>query len=265
MSFVFESPDFLRAQAMAHDFGPHMHSTYSVVVLESGAATLHSKRWADTACEGDIFFFNPFEVHTGFSVGQPASYKVLYLSQRSLKERIGLGSSEDFLYINTGILRKSDATEGLSCALSCNLADSSPIQTALGAVLNQCSFTYQDRASNRVGLVPKVLRYISEHYMQPIRTRDVADHIGVHKSHLIREFKRSTGIAPETYVRQLRIARAQELICAGGNLSDIALSLSFCDQAHLTREFKKVFGVSPGALSRNARQKLSTMQSVKGH
>lgn len=57
------------------------------------------------------------------------------------------------------------------------------------------------------------------------------------------------GITPETYIRQLRIAKAQKLICAGVRLSDVAQWLGFCDQAHLSREFKKVFGVPPGALS----------------
>jgi AraC-like DNA-binding protein len=59
------------------------------------------------------------------------------------------------------------------------------------------------------------------------------------------------GMAPQTYMRQVRVAKARELICEGSELSEVALMLDFSDQAHLSREFKKVFGVPPGALSRD--------------
>jgi AraC-like DNA-binding protein len=60
-------------------------------------------------------------------------------------------------------------------------------------------------------------------------------------------------MAPQKYIRQVRVAKSKELICEGLELADVAAMLDFCDQAHLSREFKKVFGVPPGALSRDVK------------
>jgi AraC-like DNA-binding protein len=56
-------------------------------------------------------------------------------------------------------------------------------------------------------------------------------------------------------LRQVRVAKARELICAGVSLVDVAQAAGFCDQAHLTREFKKIHGVPPGRLSRGVRDR----------
>ena len=84
-----------------------------------------------------------------------------------------------------------------------------------------------------------------------MRTEELAREMGVHKSHLVRVFSTAVGMAPQKYMRQVRVAKATELIAEGFPLTDVALMLNFSDQAHFTREFKKVFGVPPGALSRD--------------
>ena len=78
-----------------------------------------------------------------------------------------------------------------------------------------------------------------------MRTEVIARELGVHKSHLVRAFSNAVGMAPQTYMRQVRVAKSRELISEGSKLSEVALMLGFSDQAHLTREFKKVFGYLP--------------------
>ncbi len=70
-------------------------------------------------------------------------------------------------------------------------------------------------------------------------------------SHFARAFRRSTGMAPQRYLMQLRVAEAKRhLASAHLPLSDIALICGFGDQSHLTRVFKQLVGVPPGAWRR---------------
>jgi AraC-like DNA-binding protein len=253
MAFAIERSNLLRAHAMASQFDPHMHSTYSVVVLKRGTVELRSKRWSGAAHAGEVFFFNPFEVHAGRASSEPADYDVLYPSERTIGEYVGNNRHDGWLAIETRVLSRSRETEALIDVLSKRAIDPPSIELALRAILQRCTFTHEVSAPAPTALARKACRWIHQNYMRAIRTEEVANRIGVHKSHFIRAFKYAMGVAPETYIRQLRIAKAQELICARFELSDVAQSLGFCDQAHLSREFKKVFGVPPGVLSRGVR------------
>jgi len=60
------------------------------------------------------------------------------------------------------------------------------------------------------------------------------------------------GVPPYAYLVQLRVNRAQAMLCAGSSVSDVAYACGFCDQSHLNRMFKKAVGVPPGKYVRQA-------------
>lgn len=124
------------------------------------------------------------------------------------------------------------------------------IEPAFRHVLQACSFSVSPASSTPSGVAHAACTIIRENCTRAISTANLADEIGVHRSHLIRAFGSLVGLAPQTYIRQVRVAVAWELICAGLTLSQAAQTLDFCDQAHLAREFKKVVGVPPGTLYR---------------
>jgi AraC-like DNA-binding protein len=69
--------------------------------------------------------------------------------------------------------------------------------------------------------------------------------------HVIRIFRKATGLPPYTYFEQLRIERAIDLLRRGVPISDVAVMTGFSDQSHLTRRFKRVVGVPPGKYARS--------------
>jgi AraC-like DNA-binding protein len=254
MTFALQHGDLLRARATAVDFDPHLHGTYSVVVVTSGTAHIWSSRWNRTVSAGDVFFFNPFEVHAGRSAGSPARYDVLYPSEAFLDSCTAPLRPGEIRTVRTDVVARSRTTRGLVDALSAPVADSGSIEDSLRQVLRECSFSVEAPASTSMSIARTVCRLVRRDGLRSTRTGDLAREIGVNPSHLVRSFKKTIGIPPQTYVRQVRVARARELICAGFELDEVAQMVDFCDQPHLTREFKKVFGVPPGALSRGVRR-----------
>ena len=251
MSFALQRSDLLQARGTARRFDPHLHSTYSIVALRRGTAEIRSARWSGTARAGDVFFFNPYEVHSACCSGEDAEYATLYPSGEFLADCLALGHRDGPPGIQTAILRQHPVTVQLVEALFAPVAESGAVEALLRRMLAACDFSTDPAVQSPGALVRRACLLIHANGTRAMRTEDLAREMGVHKSHLVRAFSTAVGMAPQTYVRQVRVAKARELICEGENLSEVALMLDFSDQAHLTREFKKVFGVPPGALSRD--------------
>ena len=250
MTFALQRADLLRARAAAVDFDPHLHATYSVVVVLTGTAHIWSSRWSRTVHAGDVFFFNPFEVHAGRSAGPAAQYHVLYPSEAFLDSCTGAVPPDQVRTIHTDVLARSRATHDLADALAEPVLDNASIERALRIVLRECRFAVESPATASWSITRAACELIECDSLSSMRTEELARAIGVNPSHLVRSFRKTIGIPPQTYLRQVRVARARDLICAGFGLNDVAQMVNFSDQPHLTREFKKVFGVPPGALSR---------------
>lgn len=250
MTFALGRPDLLRARAAARCFDRHLHATYSVVALRSGAADIRSRRWSGTVQAGGVFVLNPFEVHSGRSAHEATEYEILYPSAEFVRDCVPAERRAGVPTIRTGVVSPGVESRDLVDVLSTPGADDASVAACLQALLRTCTVSVGP-APPADGWVARAARsLIEENGTRAVRTEDLAREIGVHPSHLVRAFTSATGVAPQTYARQVRVARARDLICAGLPLSEVAQMLGFCDQPHLTREFKKVHGVPPGVLAR---------------
>jgi AraC family transcriptional regulator len=91
-----------------------------------------------------------------------------------------------------------------------------------------------------------------------LELREIADHVGVHPSHLCRAFHRYRNRTIGDYVLGLRMQFVcRTLIETSDSLSAISQAAGFTDQSHMTRIFKRVAGVSPGAYRRSLKSRHS--------
>ena len=252
--FSQEHLDLLRCSAIARNFDAHLHGTCSVVVLTKGSANVRSARWSRIVNAGDIFIFNPYEVHAAVSTGGSVEYETFYPSTDFLQAAFGVSDSQK-LSIETDVLPECNEARDLIDSLSTGEPAGISTMQKLERVLQVCTLTVVPTSLPSMEIARRACSIIKKNCTCAMRTEDLAREIGVNASHLIRAFTMTTGIAPQTYIRQVRIAQARELICAGYGLSEVAQMLGFCDQAHFSREFKKVFGVPPGTMSRGIGQK----------
>jgi AraC family transcriptional regulator len=75
--------------------------------------------------------------------------------------------------------------------------------------------------------------------------------VGVSASHFKGLFKTAVGVPAHRYVVRRRVARAVELIKAGGlPLAQVALETGFAHQSHMARIMRSVIGRTPGDLAR---------------
>ena len=80
----------------------------------------------------------------------------------------------------------------------------------------------------------------------------IADACGLSLGHFSRAFRKSTGLAPHTWLLQARVERAMMLLRQPSQpLSEIAIACGFVDQSHFTRVFVQRVGTTPGAWRRS--------------
>jgi AraC-like DNA-binding protein len=136
-------------------------------------------------------------------------------------------------------------------------ADASQVCEELGLALVQSAIATRQAAS--VGrLEPTWLRPVDEILRSSgtgrLGLQDLAEAIGVHKSHLARTFLQHRGCTIGEELRRLRVARAAAMLVESTeSLVGIAAACGFADQAHFTRVFRRCAGITPARFRAAAR------------
>ena len=99
---------------------------------------------------------------------------------------------------------------------------------------------------SRVSLVGQAVRWLAEHYDQPIRIADLAADVGVSVPTLNRHFRAVTAMSPLQYQKQLRLQRARvELLATPGDVAAVGYSVGYDSPSQFSREYRRLFGAPP--------------------
>ncbi len=242
--------------------GHHCHSCYELFYVESGSCrfliednifdlqagdfilvppmALHYTRYVSGACRRTIILFRAEDISdevrreipqgermlqetTVFQV--PTAYRaqiVAYRKQMTAEERIRDSQSALLrrLYLQCLLLL---------CGRNCIFFSDPPVDIHT---------TDQQ--------VLKAARYISEHYMHPVTTADVARAVGFSPNYLSKKFRQAAGIGLHEYLVFVRLHHAaQELVSTEDSITTIALRCGFSDSNYFKDSFKNKYGVTP--------------------
>lgn len=88
--------------------------------------------------------------------------------------------------------------------------------------------------------------FMNTHYTENITVQDVANYVGIHRSHFSDAFSKQLGISPGQYLQQLRMRKGSQMLKETVlPVTEIALSLGYPDLYAFTRAFRNYFGMSP--------------------
>jgi transcriptional regulator GlxA family with amidase domain len=109
-----------------------------------------------------------------------------------------------------------------------------------------------------------VKQLILDHLGDTLEVTELARVCALSRSHFSRAFKCSTGVSPQDWIRQQRIARAKQLIRNTDlTLTQISLECGFCDQAHFSHIFTRCEGITPFAWRCRAMRTLPSHNSKR--
>ncbi|MDO4454446.1 MAG: AraC family transcriptional regulator [Eubacteriales bacterium] len=94
--------------------------------------------------------------------------------------------------------------------------------------------------------VQKSIEYISSQYSYHITVEEIAQYVGVSRSHLFRAFQNCLGQSPKEYLTAFRLKQACLLLKTSNlSITSIANSVGFDNSLYFSKAFHKVKGMSP--------------------
>ena len=97
-----------------------------------------------------------------------------------------------------------------------------------------------------IDLTVRLVRYLAEHFQEPLSLDCIARDLGVSKYHLSHVFSSRLHTSFPDYLNFLRLNRARELLfTTDSSILEIALSCGFSSQRTFNRVFRDFFGKTP--------------------
>lgn len=97
-----------------------------------------------------------------------------------------------------------------------------------------------------LSLAAQAVRYLEEHYAEPITLDSLATLLNCSVGHLSRLFKQEFNDSPMRYLAELRLIRSRTLLVQTDlSLQNVTTGVGFVDKYHFGRLFKKHAGMSP--------------------
>jgi len=198
------------------------------------------------------------EIKARFEVGEAIDYTVVFISPRLAAALPApalaapmVGFSHPWL---TRSLLELEGATAHGDSLSALIAEGWAIQ-ALAHIARLAGAATRGVAREG-GLAPWQLRrakqMLSADLGAGVRLESIADACGISVAHLIRAFRRSTGVPPQRWRLHRRVDAARDLLLNSPHpVAEVAIACGFSDQSHFTHVFKRLAGASPAAFRRS--------------
>ncbi len=107
-------------------------------------------------------------------------------------------------------------------------------------------------------IIKETMRYATSHLHESFIVKDLASHLRCHPDFLSRKFKQYTGLDLSSYLLQIRIGRAKQLLDNPKiGIEDAAEQSGFSDRGHFSKVFRRLTGQTPGQYKKNLGERIS--------
>ncbi|MCG6574232.1 AraC family transcriptional regulator [Pseudomonas sp. AF32] len=249
--------ELLHAQYYQQRFTPHVHDSFVISVIESGAQRFRHRGSEHVAPIGSVVLINPDELHTGATAHNEGwRYRGFYPTLTQLAEvlaelELRFNGSPRFV---SSVVTDSQVARAFSNVHSFAEHEASALlqqtawrEAALMLFQRHAGIGPVAAPGKEPVAVRRAREILLERLAFPPSLEELASSVGLSPFHFARVFRKATGLPPHSWVTQKRLACAQMLLKQGITPSRVAAELGFADQSHLTRQFKQAFGIGPGA------------------
>ena len=99
---------------------------------------------------------------------------------------------------------------------------------------------------NASPLITQVRDYVSCHIHEPVRVRDIAEHIGVTPNYLSEQFSELMGTTLKQYIIEEKIISSEQLLkYTDYSLQEISSYCAFSSQSRFSEYFQRKNGITP--------------------
>lgn len=248
--------DLFKASFKRFAYGRHMHASYALGLIETGAQTFHHGGIRHLAPAGTIIAVNPGEAHDG-AAARPSGYgyRMLYVDAgRFLPEE----ERTHPMALRGPAIRDPRLARSLASLL--HRLDGEEARAGVGVSLELQSrlllfwkhlwcrhggAAVQADGCHDAGIW-RARDHLAANASQDLQLAEIAEVAGLSPFHFLRLFTAAYHLTPHAFLMAMRLEAARRLLAAGEAIAQTAAVAGFADQAHLTRRFKAAYGLTPG-------------------
>lgn len=227
----------------------HAHQTAYFCFTLQGTFTEAYGRRSRTCRASTLVFHPPEEVHSDLFYSRVRCFNV-QIDEHLHRQMVGLSQPADFqggtlTHLATKLYREFREMDEVSALVLEGLALEIVAEAARSV-----------KTSKRAPppWLTRAREMLHENFAEGLTVADVAAAVGMHPTHLAREFHRYYRRTIGEYVRQRRVEFAcRQILASDAPLSEVAMAAGFFDQSHFGRTFKRLTGMSPAAYRRTFR------------
>ncbi|PKM52666.1 MAG: AraC family transcriptional regulator [Firmicutes bacterium HGW-Firmicutes-7] len=119
-----------------------------------------------------------------------------------------------------------------------------------------------DFVYDNVRKVEQVINYMTKNFTELLTLEELSNYAKISPSYLGSLFKSVTGKSPISYLIDIRLHKAKELLLDGHIVSDVADAVGFNDLYYFSKCFKKNEGISPSQYKRIANNDNDTFGEI---
>lgn len=270
-TFYEDNPVYIIDKDMVKDKKreKHFHSFYQVFYLVRGKIKLKVNNIEYLFCKGEFFFINKYELHEYMVIEE--SYLVVYnfdryYIQENMPEfdtvriecnSIGKKEDEKIAWVK-GVLDGMYKEYHKDTVYHAMGMKSYLFFLCYNLITNFKS----EPMLTHIRLMPKgyhrqlykILEYMHNHYLEPLKLKDVADHFGLTAEYVAKLFKKYFDSTFKKYLDEFKLEKAYSAVTQTDELIvTIAYEYGFSSQKSFIRIFKNRFNSTPTQLRNTIR------------
>jgi AraC-like DNA-binding protein len=248
--------DLLHARFTDHVYRIHTHDAYVFAVITAGREQFRYRGGRHEPGLGEIAIVHPGEPHDGSAATAGGwAYRVMYLPPGIFARIAGRSESAAVPFFPSTVFRDPAIAKRflrIHAALEAGfetLATEAALTELLGTLEQRHAAgaaPFPARTLGEPAAIRRVREILDEGFAENLSLEHLAAGVGLSPLHLLRLFRRTTGMPPHAYRIGRRVGHAQLLLRQGLPLAETAVACGFADQSHLTRVFKRLIGTTPG-------------------
>lgn len=242
-----------RLEGIAQPFPNHFHEYYVIGLVENGERVLRCKNQEHAIKRGDVLLFSPGDSHACVQSGDALDYRGLNITKEvmlDLAEEVTL--RRELPGFSQPVIRDEEVAyylrslHELVMKGSGEFGKEEALLLLISRLIREYSRPFGPSVPGCGDEIESACAFMERHYAQRISLDQLCRCAGLSKSTLLRAFTRSKGVTPYSYLVNIRIGRAKELLEQGIPPLEAALRTGFSDQSHFTNCFHRFIGLSPG-------------------
>ena len=237
-----------------HSYVPHTRNNYVIHIVVDGKGSLEKKGSQWQIRKGQMFILFPDE-ETTYEADKESPWYYLWIGfHGEIADNLvrKMGFSKDAPVVSYPDVEKAEQIIKVMLTYK-NLTPEGQLKRSAGMymLLSEMIGARETEINEEspvgyISYAQYAARYISNHFFEKIRIQDLAKHIGISRSYLVKLMKQETGMSPQEYLIETRMRRASDLLSRSNDpVRSIAAECGYDDALAFSKVFKSRFGLNP--------------------